>query len=87
MRRHKTLVYLYLHSLFMPKKAREHLHHCAKSLSCVLGVVLIWHGIGWLLDIFAQQYFAGYESLFAMGALVLGVLILYLPDKDLSELQ
>ncbi len=70
----------------MPKKARQHLHHCAKSISCVLGVVLIWHGIGWGIEYLSEYYFAGYEGILAMLAIVLGLLVLYLPDGDLDEL-
>ncbi len=68
------------------KRVREHLHHCARSLSCVTGVVLIWSGIGIALEYVQQLFFVGHELLLALGALILGILILYLPDRDLDEL-
>ncbi len=68
------------------KRVRQHLHHCAKSLSCVTGVVFIWYGIGLLLEYVQEYLFAGYEMWLAIGCVVAGVLILYLPDKDLDEL-
>lgn len=70
----------------MPKKVREHLHHCTKSISCVLGVVLIWQGIGLLLEYVQEHFIVGHEVLLAIGCLVLGFLILWLPDKNLDEL-
>jgi hypothetical protein len=71
----------------MPKKpVRHHLHHCAKSLGCVTGVVLIWSGIGIFLDYVQTLFFIGREPLLGVLAIIGGVLILYLPDKDLDEL-
>lgn len=67
-------------------KARVHLHHCAKSLSCVTGVVFIWYGIGLMLEYVQAFLPVGYEPVLALFVLVVGILILYLPDKDLDEL-
>ncbi len=71
----------------MPKRrVREHLHHCAKSISCVTGVVFIWYGIGMLIEYVQENLFAGYDIFVAIGCLMIGLAILYLPDKDLDEL-
>lgn len=70
----------------MPKRVRKHLHHCFKSLTCVTGIVLIWTGIGILIDYVQTIFFIGREPLLAILAIIGGVLILYLPDKDLDEL-
>ncbi len=68
------------------KKIRQHLHHCAKSLSCVTGVVFIWYGIGIFIDYLAEAWFQGRELWFGCAVVIIGVIILYLPDQDLDEL-
>lgn len=70
----------------MPKKIRKHLHHCAKSVTCVTGVVFIWYGIWWCIDFLQEMFFPEQEALVALSALVIGFGILYLPDRDLDEL-
>ena len=70
----------------MAKKVREHLHHCAKSISCVTGVVFIWYGIGLLLEYVQARYFTGQELLLGLLCFAAGIVILYLPDRDLDEL-
>ncbi len=71
----------------MAKKVREHLHHCAKSISCVSGVVLIWYSIWWFIDYLEDLFFVGHEGWLALIAFIVGIGVLYLPDKDLNELQ
>lgn len=71
----------------MGKKVRKHLHHCAKSISCVTGVVLIWHGIGLALEHLQGLFFVGHEVILAAASFLLGIAILYLPDRNLDELQ
>ncbi len=72
----------------MPKKKiRKHLHHCAKSVTCVTGVVFIWYGIWWCIDYIGSTYFPGQDGMIALAALAIGFGILYLPDRDLDELM
>lgn len=58
----------------------------AKNIAVVFGVVLIWRGIWYLLDIVDRTLFGGTHLVTAIGGIMLGLLILYLPDKDLKEL-
>lgn len=71
----------------MVKKVRQHLHHCAKSLSCVTGVVCIWYSVWWLIDYIQVQIFPEHDGIMALIAGITGLLILWLPDRDLDELQ
>lgn len=71
----------------MPKRVREHLHHCAKSISCVTGVVLVWHGIGIFLEYIQEHYIPDHDILMGIAVFALGILVLYVPDRDLDELQ
>lgn len=58
-----------------------------KNMSIVVGLVLIWRGIWYILDDIDQSFFSGDHTLTAIGGVVIGLLILYLPDHDLKELQ
>ncbi|MBX9906784.1 hypothetical protein K2X96_02705 [Patescibacteria group bacterium] len=62
------------------------LRHFISNLSIVLGVVLVWRGIWYLLDLVDSTFFANNHIPMAIGGIILGVLILYIPDKDLKEL-
>ncbi len=66
---------------------RKALMHLARDFSIVVGVVLIWRGIWYVLDAFDKAIFGGSHTALAFGGIVLGLLILYLPDKDLKELE
>ncbi len=59
----------------------------ARSFSIVLGLVLIWRGIWYVLDATDRTFFGGDHFYTAIGGIILGLLILYLPDHDLKELE
>jgi len=59
----------------------------AKNLSIVVGLVLIWRGIWYVLDEFDILYFGGNHAWSAIGGIILGLIILYAPDKDLKEIS
>lgn len=58
-----------------------------RSVSVVVGVVLVWRGIWYALDAFDKIVFGGVHVWTAIGGIVVGILVLYLPDKDLKELE
>jgi len=58
----------------------------ARNLGVVLGIVLIWRGIWYILDWLDGVFFDGNQIPLALLGIVLGILVLYLPDKDLKEL-
>jgi len=53
------------------------------TLLVVVGVVLVWRGLWNLMDIY---FFPGKPVLSNILSVLIGVLIFYLPDRDLSEL-
>lgn len=73
----------------MKKRSKKHLtlSYLATILSIVVGLVLIWRGIWYILDWADIEFFGGSREWTALGGIVLGMLILYLPDKDLKEIQ
>lgn len=58
------------------------------NIAIAVGLVLIWRGVWYILDAL-DLYLWGDPSHVgsAIGGVIVGVLILYLPDRDLKELQ
>jgi hypothetical protein len=69
------------------KKPRFTLSYLARNLSIVIGLVLIWRGIWFVLDQLDIFLFNGSHVWTALGGIVLGLIILYLPDHDLKEIE
>ncbi len=61
--------------------------YIVKNLSIVIGVVLIWRGIWYALDEFDKWVFGGSPLWTAIAGIIIGLLILYIPDKDLKEIE
>lgn len=59
----------------------------AKNFSIVVGLVLIWRGIWHVLDGLDKVLFADNHAWTAFGGIILGLIILYIPDKDLKEIE
>lgn len=63
------------------------LAYFTKNLTTVIGLVLIWRGIWYVLDEIDILFFVNNHIYTAIGGIILGLLILYLPDQDLKEIQ
>ncbi|MFZ2299966.1 MAG: hypothetical protein WAW00_02445 [Candidatus Moraniibacteriota bacterium] len=63
------------------------IRYFTKNIAIVVGLVLIWRGIWYVLDGVDKAFFGGSHIFTAVGGIIVGLLILYLPDKDLKELQ
>jgi membrane associated rhomboid family serine protease len=63
------------------------IRYFAKNISIVIGLVLVWRGIWYVLDYIDLAVFNGQHIFTAIGGIALGLLILYIPDKDLKELE
>ena len=61
--------------------------HVLKDISIVVGLVLIWRGIWYVLDGVDLLVFGGGHTWTAIGGILLGLLVLYVPDKDLKEIE
>jgi len=62
------------------------LQYLVKNISIVIGLVLIWRGIWYVLDGLDKWIFDGSHSWTALGGIIIGLIVLYLPDKDLKEI-
>ncbi|OGN27337.1 MAG: hypothetical protein A2941_01825 [Candidatus Yanofskybacteria bacterium RIFCSPLOWO2_01_FULL_49_17] len=58
-----------------------------KNLSIAIGIILIWRGVWILLDFIDGIFFGGEHIVSAVGGIVGGILILYLPEKNLKSLE
>ncbi len=58
-------------------------HH----LSLAIGLVLVWRGVWYVLDEIDKIFFGGYSGWTGLLGILLGVIILYFPDRDLKELD
>ena len=70
----------------MPK-SKITIRYFAKNIFIVIGLVLIWRGIWYVLDGLDIWFFEGSHIWTAVGGIIVGLLILYLPDKDLKEIE
>jgi len=63
------------------------LRYLVKNISIVIGLVLIWRGIWYVLDALDKWFFDGGHIWTALGGIMIGLIILYLPDNDLKEIE
>jgi len=63
------------------------LQYLAKNIFVVIGLVLIWRGIWYVLDGLDKWIFGSSHFWTALGGIIIGLIILYLPDKDLKEIE
>lgn len=58
-----------------------------KGISVAIGIILIWRGSWIILDMVDGLIFGGNHIITAVGGIVVGILMLYLPDKNLKALE
>lgn len=68
-------------------RTKNPLRYFAKNLSVVIGLVLIWRGIWYVLDAIDYWLFGGLHFWTGFIGIVVGLAILYIPDKDLKEIE
>ena len=63
------------------------IHELGKNLYLVLGIVLVWRGVWYVLDKLDAWLFGGSHLWTAIIGVGVGVVLLYLPDRDLKEIS
>lgn len=58
-----------------------------KNIVIIIGIVLIWRGIWYALDSLDKLIFGGSHFWTAIFGIILGLLMLYLPDRNLKEIE
>lgn len=52
-----------------------------------MGIVLVWRGVWYVLDELDKIAFSGSHLWTAVAGIIVGLAILYFPDKDLKEIE
>lgn len=60
--------------------------YLARNLSVVIGLVLIWRGVWYILDGLDALLFDGGHFWSAIVGVIVGLIVLYIPDHDLKEI-
>lgn len=69
------------------KRITHPIGYFAKNLGTIVGIVLIWRGIWEILD-YIDSLIASESHLYtAILGIIVGFVILYLPDHDLKEIE
>lgn len=58
-----------------------------KGITVAIGIIIIWRGVWILLDLLDGYLFGGNHIITSVGGIIIGVLMLYLPDKNLKALE
>ncbi len=58
-----------------------------KNISTVIGFVLVWRGIWYALDWFDMRFLDGTHIWSTLGGIVIGLLLIYWPDRDLRKIE
>jgi len=59
-----------------------------KNLGTIVGIVLIWRGVWHVLDAIDIAIIGDETHLItAIGGIIVGFLVLYIPDRDLKEIE
>jgi len=61
--------------------------YLTKNLSIAIGIVLIWRGVWVMLDLLDSVLFGGNHIATAVGGVIIGIVILYLPERNLDALE
>ncbi|HEX4799535.1 MAG TPA: hypothetical protein VFV22_03355 [Candidatus Paceibacterota bacterium] len=69
------------------KKKHKHPHYFLSRLFIVVGIVLVWRGVWYVLDAVDAHFFGGYGGWTGLGGIIVGMLMLYVPDNDLKEIE
>ncbi|OGG48359.1 hypothetical protein A3G63_02730 [Candidatus Kaiserbacteria bacterium RIFCSPLOWO2_12_FULL_52_8] len=58
-----------------------------KDFSIAVGIIIIWRGVWVLLDLFDKWMFGNNHVVTAVLGIIVGIIILYLPDHNLKTLE
>ena len=69
------------------KEKRSLVRYFLENMGTLVGLVLVWRGVWYALDGLDYLLFGKSHILSSIGGVALGLLLLYLPDKSLKEIQ
>ncbi len=74
----------YIHDM---KSKHKDFNYFVRILCIIVGLVLVWRGIWHVFDAIDVYYFNGNGLWTAIGGIIFGFIILYIPDHDLKEIE
>lgn len=74
---------------FLRRKKRHEplVLYFVRNILTATGLVLVWRGIWYIMDSIDITFFEGRHELSAVIGFIVGLLILYIPDGDLKEIE
>ncbi len=69
------------------QQERRGIRYFVRTFSIIVGLVLVWRGIWHVLDVIEKTFFGGELLWTGVAGIVIGVLLLYIPDHDLKEIE
>ena len=69
------------------KKQKNIIQYLAKNVIVVFALVMVWRGVWYVLDGIDVWLFGSYSTWTGFIGILLGLLILYIPDNDLKEIE
>ncbi|MCA9358793.1 DUF308 domain-containing protein [Candidatus Kaiserbacteria bacterium] len=71
----------------MQKPKHKDFKYFVRTLSIVIGLVMVWRGVWHMLDAIEAKYFGGELFWTGLVGIIIGVVLLYAPDRDLKEIE
>lgn len=68
------------------KEMKKKISYFIKNIATVFGLVLVWRGAWYVLDGLDEVLLGGSHVWSAILGIIIGIAVLYLPDKDLKEI-
>ena len=69
------------------KERKNIIRYLAKNVTVVIALVMVWRGVWYVLDGIDYWLFGEYNEWTGLLGIILGIIILYLPDDDLKEIE
>jgi hypothetical protein len=69
------------------KPKHKDLSYFLRTLSIVVGLVMVWRGVWYVLDQIDVILFGSYNHWTGLLGVLFGILLLYIPDRDLKEIE
>jgi hypothetical protein len=71
----------------MKKQKHMSFKYFVRTLSIVVGLVMVWRGVWYVLDEVDVFIFGAYNHWTGLIGVILGLFLLYIPDHDLKEIE
>ena len=66
---------------------KRDIFYFGRNIFTVIGIVRVWRGVWYMLDEMDKVLFGGSPFWTALLGFILGLFVLYIPDKDLKEIE